>query len=145
MKLYRELASLVDAFHRVNAGLHDGTFQGDPDWLRRHKARAELLTKHFMPSGSGVDCGTKIDVEASTGDRLVFQMDFHHMDSQGGYDGWTEHRVSVKASMVHEIDIRITGRDRNKIKEYLHDLAHGCLVEELDIKTIHSLYHKEDI
>jgi hypothetical protein len=41
------------------------------------------------------------------------------MDEHGCYDGWTHHKVIVKASLWAGIDIRVTGRDRNQIKEYI--------------------------
>ena len=74
-----------------------------------------------MPSGSGVDSGTKL-LDNSTPDRLVFQADFHHMDENGFYDGWTEHQIIVTPSLAYGFNVRITGRNRNEIKDYLADL-----------------------
>lgn len=82
------------------------------------------------PSGSGLDAGTFL-CEESRGNVLVFCTSFHHMDEHGGYDGWTEHKVVVKPAF-YGIDIRITGRDRNQIKDYLGDLFHGWLTAEKD-------------
>ncbi len=82
----------------------------------------EAYCKQNLPSGSGIDHGTKLDLLHSTVDRLVFIVDFHHMDEHGGYDGWTVHTVVVKPDLRFGIDLRITGRDRNQIKEYLGDV-----------------------
>lgn len=85
------------------------------------KDRIKTTVKDFMPSGSGVDDGTKLD-DRSNPDKLEFIASFHHMDENGCYDGWTDHRVIVKPSLVFGTSIRVTGRDRNQIKDYLHEL-----------------------
>jgi hypothetical protein len=41
------------------------------------------------------------------------------MDDGGGYDGWTEHTITVTPSF-RGFDLTISGRDRNDIKDYLH-------------------------
>lgn len=89
----------------------------------------EKLVKDRMPSGSGLDAGTKFDFEASRLDRLVLITDFHHMNEHGFYDGWTYHKVIVTPSFVG-FDLRITGRDRNQIKDYLYDIFYQALGEE---------------
>lgn len=99
---------------------------GNKEWEEKHKDRLDWLVRNEMPSGSGIDTGTKLDDE-STPERLVFTCSFHHMDESGGYDGWTEHKVIVTASLVHGIFIRVTGRDRNDIKEYLHEVYAHCI------------------
>lgn len=81
------------------------------------------------PSGSGIDAGTKLD-DSSTKDKLVFAFGYHHMDEHGYYDGWTEHTAVVKPSMCFGYDLRITGRDRNGIKEYLASVFDHWLNEE---------------
>jgi hypothetical protein len=84
-----------------------------------------------MPAGLGIDSGTTIDIAASTGDKLVFNTAFHHMDEHGSYNGWTEHRVTVRASLISEIDITIGGRDQNDIKDHLHEALHQALAAEI--------------
>jgi hypothetical protein len=42
------------------------------------------------------------------------------MNDGGFYDGWTEHTVVVTPSF-RGINLRISGRDRNQIKEYLYE------------------------
>lgn len=96
----------------------------------------------LLPSGSGIDSGTKLLEDKSSTDKLVFQADFHHMDEHGYYDGWTEHQVIVKPSLQFGITIRITGRDRNQIKDYLLDLFHECLQEEVDSNKFYEEYEK---
>jgi hypothetical protein len=84
-----------------------------------------------LPSGSGVDLGTKIGWHvAKASSNLVFQMDFHHMTGDGVYDGWTEHMVYVTATFGKSFDMRCTGRDRNNIKDHLCEMLATALRAE---------------
>ena len=123
MKLYRELASLVRA--RLNCEI-----SGNKEWFEKHEARIEELVKNYMPSGSGFDCGTKIDLDKSTPEKLVFYTDFHHMN-EGYYDGWTEHRITVRPSLAFGFTLTISGRNRNEIKDYIHQVFDCALNEEV--------------
>lgn len=77
------------------------------------------LIMRDAPRGSGIDAGTKLDEDRSNASKLVFTMGFHHMDEHGFYDGWSEHTCIVTPAFQHGFDVRITGRDRNGIKDYL--------------------------
>jgi hypothetical protein len=125
--LYQHFASALNALSNCIASKNT-------DWQSRHESALESLAKEFMPSGSGIDCGTKLDIDASLRDpsRLVFTFSFHHMDESGGYDGWTEHKLIVRPSLVFGIDLKITGRDRNGIKEYLHDVFSSALDQDIE-------------
>lgn len=114
-KLYQELASRIVAIANC-------VKSNNQEWLAKHTQTAHELVKEFMPSGSGIDTGTKLDIDESNGDKLVFDFGFHHMNDAGMYDGWTEHRAIVTPSLMSGFDIKITGRDRNQIKEYLHEI-----------------------
>ena len=112
--LYLELASLIDAYHRC--------VEKGNEYADKHEERIESLVKEHMPSGSGIDCGTEIDIDKSTGEKLVFTMSYHHMNDGGMYDGWTEHSIIVTPAFICGPRIKITGRNRNGIKDYLHDV-----------------------
>src|SRR5882672_3309038 len=96
-KLVAILASTVDAYHRCRGT--GNAFAG-----KHSDMLCELVIEH-MPSGSGFDAGTILDLEKSTGEKLVFITSFHHMNEHGSYDGWTTlsrcglHFVSVSVSM----------------------------------------------
>jgi hypothetical protein len=122
-KLYERLASLVTA--RQNC-----IKSGNAEWRLKHTERALELVKEHMPSGVGFDCGTKLDLDKSTGERLVFETSFHHMDDNGYYDGWTDHVVRVLPAFGG-IDMTISGRNRNEIKDYIHEAFHCCLTIEV--------------
>lgn len=123
--LYRELASLVQA--RLNC-LDDS--RNNVEWADKHETRIERLVKEYMPSGSGFDSGTRIDLERSHGGKLVFDTAFHHMDESGGYDGWTEHTVTVTPAF-DGVNIRIGGRNRNDVKELIHQEFDSALETDL--------------
>lgn len=84
-----------------------------------------------LPSGSGWDLGTKLDEDESTPEKLVLYGEFHHMNEYGMYDGWTAHKIIVTPSLQYGFDLRITGRDRNQIKEYLHEMFDHALRQEV--------------
>jgi len=126
MKLYQQLAVLVQA--RLNCIETKNT-----EWLDRHEASIDELVKTYMPTGSGFDSGTMLDLGVSGPDRLVFRTSFHHMNENGYYDGWSEHDIIVTASLAFGFNLRITGQDRDQIKDYIADCFSTSLDETLKI------------
>lgn len=123
--LYKQIAICLESLANCLAS-------NNAEWRARWESNAEDLTLNFMPSGSGIDCGTKLDIDASLAQgKLVFTLSYHHMNENGMYDGWTEHKAIVSPSLAHGFELKITGRDRNQIKEYLHETLHFCLSKEI--------------
>lgn len=108
--LYSELANTVDARKRCEET--DNTV-----WFEKWTSRISQMVGE-LPSGSGFDNGTKIDLDASHAEKLVFQTSYHHM-TDGYYCGWTEHTVTVTPSFVNGVNIRVSGRNYNDIKDYI--------------------------
>jgi len=100
-------------------------------YLRISTDRIHEICRNHMPSGSGIDNGTRIDLQRSTPEKLVFQVNYHHMNDAGYYDGWTEHTVTVKASLFDKFTITVSGRNRNDIKSYIADLLYWALREQI--------------
>lgn len=101
------------------------------EWQDKHDEILSDIESNYLPHGSGIDMGSKIDREASSLDKVVILLSYHHMDENGFYDGWTEHKVVVKPSFISDyVDITITGRNKNFIKEYLGDLYYYELLKE---------------
>ena len=120
--LYKKLAFAVQA--RLNCENRD-----DPeDWFSRWEDRIEQLALNHLPSGSGFDCGTVVDLACSTGEKLVLRTSFHHMDEHGGYDGWTKHKITVLPSLQAGFRLSVTGRNKNSISEHIYEV----FVEALD-------------
>jgi hypothetical protein len=124
MKLYQELASTVSA--RLNC-----IVAGNATWEDKHTERIETLVANYLPRGSGIDQYPTIDLDESTEERLVFHFGYHHMNENGFYDGWTEHILIVRPSLQFDIVLRITGKDRNQVKDYLYDIFDGTLRAEV--------------
>ncbi len=122
--LYRRIASRIDA--RIRSMQN-----GNKDWHAKHTDALRAMEKR-LPSGSGIDAGTTIDLDESRGEKIVLRTSFHHMNEDGGYDGWTEHTVTITPSLVSGIEIKISGRDRNDIKDYLGDVFHEALNAECE-------------
>ena len=89
-------------------------------WDDKWKSQIEEMVD-LLPSGSGIDTGCQFDWDKSTGEKLVFNLSFHHMDD-GFYNGWTQHTITITPSFVFGYSMKISGKDRNGIKDYLSDV-----------------------
>jgi len=98
----------------------------DADARDRWQDKLDAIMK-TAPSGSGFDNGTKL--ESISDKRIVFTTSFHHMNEHGYYDGWTDHQVIVTADLRADFDIRVTGRNKRQIKEYIADTFNQWLGE----------------
>lgn len=127
--LYKEIASTINALKNLRSRT-----LVNKEWEDRWESRLEQIQNALLPSGSGIDSGTTISFEESSEDKIVLLTSFHHMNEHGYYDGWTDHKVTVRASLQFDIDIKIGGRDRNQIKDYLHDVFHECLTQKVDLR-----------
>ena len=112
-------------------------------WGPIARARLDQLV-NMLPSGSGIDSGTKL-VSASAS-KIVLECSFHHMNDCGMYDGWTDHRITIRPTF-DSLDISVSGRNRNDIKEYLHEVYSLALseniVESVDPETREATYQSE--
>ena len=91
------------------------------------------LEETFLPSGSGFDNGTHIITEGvKKGDEKIrIQANYHHMNDTGYYTGWTEHFVTVTPSLDGLLNISVSGRGKDGIKEYILLVFHEVLNREL--------------
>lgn len=87
----------------------------------------DRITREVLPTGSGFDSGTTVGVDLSTANCLVLHTSFHHMNEHGMYDGWTEHTLRVRPTFDGSVRITISGKNRNEIKDYIHDVFHAAL------------------
>ena len=124
--LYSKLASTVDAMHRC-----EEKPEQYGEWATKHAETISALVREHMPSGSGFDCGTQMDCIESHAEKLVFTTSFHHMNDVGYYDGWTEHTITVTPSFIGGFNLRVSGRNRKDIKDYIHDVFSQALKTEL--------------
>jgi hypothetical protein len=122
-KLYEQIASLIQA--RENC-----IKANNAEWKERHSEALENIEKNYLPSGSGIDSGSKILIDECKPNLIVLFVEFHHMNENGFYDGWTEHKLFITPSLTNDFDIRITGRNRNDIKDYLSECYNQALYSE---------------
>lgn len=115
MKLYQEIAVSVVALANCKQS-------GNTVWAEKWADRLEQF-QDLLPSGSGFDNGTKIDLDRTTADKIVLTTSFHHMHESGMYDGWTDHTVTIRPTFqAYGFKISISGRDRNGFKDFAYEL-----------------------
>ena len=118
--IIQQIAAIVAAKKRCQ-------YNGN-DYAKIHDATLRDIESN-LPSGSGIDCGTKICDNDCLDEKVVLSCEFHHMNEDGYYDGWTFHEIIVTPSFSG-INIRFTGINRNNIKEYLHEVYSQALTQE---------------
>ena len=126
-KIYQELSVAIQA--RKNCQQSNNV-----EWFDRWTERIADLSE-LLPSGSGFDNGTKVDLDASHADKLVLHTAFHHMHESGMYDRWTDHTVIVTPSF-RGINMRITGRDYRGIKDYMREEFDIALCQDAPQLTV---------
>ena len=82
------------------------------------------------PSGSGFDANTALD-DKSTPKKLIFNTSYHHMDDDGLYTIWTHHKVIITPGFS-AMDIKVTGKDYNDIKDYIADVFWNWVHDNYD-------------
>ena len=121
--LYRALAMEIDRYKR---GIESGAPFAD-----MAEDRLREFCRDFLPSGSGFDSGCYVEIEESRRDKIVIRCDFHHMNESGYYDGWTTHRAIVTPCLLYGYALRVTGKDKRGIREYIGDTIGHCLDSEI--------------
>ena len=123
MKLYQKIASSIQA--------HKNCIEsGNKEWEDNHYVTL-MEYSNLLPSGSGFDSGTTIDIEKSTPNKIYLNTSYHYMDGNGFYDGWYEYQVIVTPSLAGVIELRIVGKNTpNDIKDYMQELFYDTLTEE---------------
>jgi hypothetical protein len=122
--LYARLAAQLDIIRRNADSL-------DP-FADMARDRVESMVRDYLPSGAGFDSGCYVEIEESRRDKIVIRCDFHHMAESGMYSGWTTHRAIVTPDLADGFALRITGKDRNGIKEYIADVMDSALNMEIE-------------
>jgi hypothetical protein len=116
------------AIYDVSIALENCIQSNNLDWEGIWSERIKKIME-TAPSGSGFDSGTQLDSVQKN--KIVFTTAFHHMNDAGYYDGWTEHKVIVTPDFSC-IDIKVTGRNRNDIKDYIEEVFGNWLTSEVD-------------
>lgn len=125
-KVYQAIASSFNAMLNCEKS-------GNSEWYEKHNDKINDICDNYMPHGSGFDSGTKFDFDKSKPEKLVFNIDYHHMDYNGYYDGWSEMTVTITPSLQFDFNMRITGlRRKNRFDmDYMFDTINYCLNKEI--------------
>lgn len=108
--------------------LKNGLAKGE---LREERlAKLDEIQRHYLPNGGGFNQGTRIDINKSTHDRIVFTTSYQHAKN-GLHDGWTDHTIIVRPSFVYNLDVKITGRNKNNIVDYIDEVFRDALLSEI--------------
>ena len=124
-KVYQEIASLIIAIDNCNQA-------GNFEWMEKHESRIEEIAKNYLPSGSGFDSGSTVNIGDSTGNRIVIDSSYHHMNENGYYDGWTDMTIIVTPSLAFGFDIKIKAPGIPKKYRMDRDYFHECFSTSLD-------------
>lgn len=93
----------------------------------------EALIREHLPSGSGIDTGVHINLSThQTPNHITLTFGYHHMNEHGYYTHWTYHKAIITASLIHDFDLRITGKDKLGLKDYLYDVFAFALRQEIE-------------
>ena len=136
--LYQHMASAIDAMQRCKSDAdairshapgapHESFLELRDDWAMRWADRLHAM-KQELPHGSGLDTDWHYVLDKCNANRIVLSTSFHNMDEVGGYCGWSDLIVTVKPSLIHGINLRITGGDSD-LKDYLYDILSQALCE----------------
>jgi hypothetical protein len=112
-EFYSELAGNIAWYKTAHA-----------DFKEQALDKINKLAEKF-PYGSGFNNGCSIDLEKSNGEKIVIKTAFHHMDENGYYDGWTEHTVIITPSLQYGFNVKVTGKNKNQIKDYIFEIFCG--------------------
>lgn len=124
-KLYQVIGTLLES-------LNVAIVSGHRDWAEKREDLLQSIESELLPRGSGIDSGVKIvrDIEHN---KYYLDLDFHHMNEHGSYDGWTHHKLAVTPTWK-SFDLEfVQGEDRNDIQEYLIELMYCTLDKEVEL------------
>lgn len=123
-KLYQKIASTIIAIKNCEKS-------GNQEWLEKHKDTLHDIEENTLPHGGGIDSGCKINVEKSNENKIVIDVPYHCMDENGFYGGWRDYQIVIKANLAFDFTVDIKGRDYNGLKDYLVDIFHHVMNEEV--------------
>ena len=107
MKVYQKMARLVD-------------WNPTGSYIISKNEQMEDLVKNYLPSGSGFDGDISID-EKSTDEKIIIHVEYHHMDINGFYDGWSTFKVIITASMAYNYCMQVKGE--SVVRKYFYHMG----------------------
>jgi hypothetical protein len=132
-RLYQVLAQYIGTYQRHQA---KDDHEGQARWARL----AHALFKQYNLFGS---FDAKLLLEDCTENKIVFEIDFHHMNDNGYWDGWTSHIVRVWPDLSCGFRLTISGVNKHDIKDYLHEVADNMMNTVVTREVSKSLFDRE--
>jgi hypothetical protein len=105
MKVYQKMARLVD-------------WNPTGSYIISKNEQMEDLVKNYLPSGSGFDGDISID-EKSTDKKIILHVEYHHMNDNGFYDGWSTFKLIIVPSLAYDYSLVVKGE--TVVKKYFYD------------------------
>ena len=126
-KLYQALAIKCDAANSC-------AVSGNVDWQARHEDAVAKLADSFLPSGSGINCGSMVVIEKSDSKNLLIIAPYHHMDENGSYGGWFTVLVGVTPTLSDDfvLETGYTDNGTSKSLTWLDDHYGDYLYDTYD-------------
>ena len=123
--VYKEIASILIAIGG-NCAKSSNT-----EWAKIWPEVLDYIIDNYLPHGSGIDNGIRINKDKSSANKIVLEFGFHKMDSNGSYCGWQDYTLYIRPSLAFDIDLRLRGRDYQGLKDYLYELFQYSLTREI--------------
>ena len=120
------MKTLIEQISRIVEARKNCEQSNNTIWFDKHSETLERIEEEFLPHGSGIDCGCKIDLERSNIKQVYINFSFHFMDEQGCYKGWGDFTLKIVPSFSG-IDMYLHGKNRDNIKDYLYDVFYTVL------------------
>lgn len=121
--------TLISAIARTVQALQSCEESKNMEWITKHSEKLDLLDT-YLPHGSGIDTYCKVDREKSNFEKVYILCEFHHLNENGYYEGYTDHKIIVTPNF-DGIALNISGKNKNQIKDYLYDLFSYELQKEI--------------
>lgn len=122
------MRTVAEAIHGALVARDNCDKSGNTEWLDKWTRYLRTMARNELPSGSGVDNGTRVKGLTKDGRGIELLLEFHHHDEHG-YTGWTHHTARVRPSFTG-LDISISGPNREEIKDYLAEVLSVALSAE---------------
>jgi hypothetical protein len=117
MKLYQKIAKVLS----------------QKNWAKRAKELS--LLQELLPNGNGIreHEGLAVILLESTKKRIVIETTYWPPHDSYETTRRTVHQLVITPSFEGEINIRVTGKNENNVKEYLQDIFREALMKEYEV------------
>lgn len=121
-----EQKTVAQAIHAALVAIANCNQTANDEWRVRWQDYIARISRECLPSGAGIDNGTRVLGLTSESRGFELVLDYHHMNDTGYYTGWTEYRAYIRPAF-NGLEITLSGRNVNDCKEYLHQTLHESL------------------